>query len=162
MANDLGKIWATVAVGVVATACGYSSPYRSSGPSLSKAGVAIAVVGQRCYVNRTGEPYRTTVSDDELNVELRVDVRNQSSHTAVVEPQRMVVSEMVDGKRADLRSEDKDAVTLQPGESKTVSLRFGTAGDLDCHHELALDAGSAITVDGQPVSLDPVRFSAVD
>jgi hypothetical protein len=162
MAKDRRVSWTMVVFGLVATSCGYSAPYRSSGPALSKAGVEIAVVGQRCYVNRAADPYRTTVSDDELNLELRVDVKNQSGRTAVVEPQRMVVSEMADGKRTDLRSEDKGAVTLQPGEAKTVSLRFERTGDLDCRHELALDAGQAVTVDGQPVSLDPIRFSAVD
>lgn len=162
MARDLKMLWTAVALGVVVTSCGYSSPYRSSGPALSKAGVEITVLGQRCYVNRTAEPFRTTVSDDDLNVELRVDVKNQSNRTAVVEPQRVVVSEMADGKRVALRSDDKGAVTVQPGESKTVSLRFERTGDLDCRHELALDAGNAVTVDGQSVGLDPIRFSAVD
>src|ERR1039457_5087988 len=69
---------------VLAASCGYVAPYTSSGPSLSKEGVEIAIAGERCYVNRSAEQFPTTVGDDRLNLDLRLQVKNASNHTPVL------------------------------------------------------------------------------
>jgi hypothetical protein len=96
------------AVVICAASCGYVAPYTSSGPSLSKEGVEIAIAGERM----------------------------------VMHPRK------------------SEAISLQPGETQTISLNFEQSGELDCHHDLALEAGGAVEIEGGKVSFEPIRFLA--
>jgi hypothetical protein len=145
---------------VCAASCGYVAPYTSSGPSLSKEGVEIAIAGERCYVNRSAEPFPTTVDDDQLNLALRLQIKNKSSHVAVLTPDHVGLSETVAGARMVMHSVESGAISLQPGETKTISLNFEQSGALDCHHDLSLEAAGAVEIDGAKVSFEPIRFLA--
>jgi hypothetical protein len=151
-----------VVLGVCATSCAYAVPYRSSGPSFSKEGVEIAIAGERCFVNRSGEQFPTTVNDDQLNLDLRLQVKNDSKHIAVLSPDRVLLSEAVGGERTVMRPLESGAISFQPGESKLVSLDFEQSGALDCHHELTLDAVGVIKIEGGQVKIEPIRFLASD
>jgi hypothetical protein len=149
---------AVVVLGFAAS-CAYAVPYRSSGPSLSKEGVQIAIAGERCFVNRSGEEFPTTVDDDRLNLDLRLQVKNDTNHVAVLSEDRVLVSELVRGQRTAMRPREADALSLQPGETKVVSLYFEQAGELDCHHEMALEPQGAVAIDGKEVvKLEPIHF----
>jgi hypothetical protein len=143
-----------------AASCGYVAPYTSSGPSLSKEGVEIAIAGERCYVNRSAEPFPTTVNDDILNLALRLQIKNKSSHVAVLTPDHVSLSETVAGERTVMHPRESDAISLQPGETQTVSLNFEQSGALDCHHDLALEAAGAVEIEGGKISFEPIRFLA--
>jgi hypothetical protein len=150
-----------LSVGVVlAGSCGYVAPYTSSGPSLSKEGVEIAIAGERCYVNRSAEQFSTTVADDHFNLDLRLQVKNASSHVAVLSPDHVRLSETVGGERMVMQPRESEAITLQPGETKIVSLDFEQSGRLDCHQDLALETAGAVEIDGGKVSFEPIRFLA--
>ena len=148
------------AVVFCAASCGYVAPYTSSGPSLSKEGVEIAIAGERCYVNRRAEQFPTTVDDDHLNLDLRLQVKNESSHIAVLSPDRVRVSDTLDGERMVMQPRESEAISLQPGETKIVSLDFEQSGALDCHHDLALEAAGAVEIEGGKVTFAPIRFLA--
>ena len=145
------------AVAFSAASCGYVAPYSSSGPSLSKEGVEIAIAGERCYVNRSGEQYPTTVDDDHLNLDLRLQIKNKSSHVAVLTPDRVDLSETVAGERMVMHPRETEAISLQPGETKIIALAFEQSGTLDCQHDLALEAAGAVEIEGGKVSrADPL------
>jgi hypothetical protein len=148
------------AVGVCAASCGYVAPYTSSGPSLSKEGVEIAIAGERCYVNRSAEQFPTTVGDDQLNLALRLQIKNKSSHVAVLTPDHVGLSETVAGERTVMHPRESEAISLQPGETKIIALAFEQSGTLDCHHDLALEAAGAVEIEGGKVSFEPIRFLA--
>jgi hypothetical protein len=145
---------------ICAASCGYVAPYTSSGPSLSKEGVEIAIAGERCYVNRSAEPFPTTVDDDNLNLDLRLQIKNKSSHVAVLTPDHVGLSETVAGERMVMHPRKSEAISLQPGETQTISLNFEQSGELDCHHDLALEAAGAVEIEGGKVSFEPIRFLA--
>ena len=145
---------------VCAASCGYVAPYSSSGPSLSKEGVEIAIAGERCYVNRSGEQFPTTVDDGYLNLDLRLQIKNKSSLVAVLTPDHVGLSETVAGERIVMHPRESEAISLQPGETQTISLNFEQSGTLDCHHDLALEAADAVQIDGGKVSFEPIRFLA--
>lgn len=145
---------------VLAASCGYVAPYTSSGPSLSKEGVEIAIAGERCYVNRSAEQFPTTVGDDRLNLDLRLQVKNASNHIAVLSPDRVRLSETVGGERMVMQPRASETISLQPGETKMVSLDFEQSGTLDCHHDLALEAAGAVEIEGGKVNFEPIRFLA--
>ena len=148
------------AVVVSAASCGYVAPYTSSGPSLSKEGVEIAIAGESCYVNRSAEQFPTTVDDDQLNLALRLQIKNKSSHVAVLTPDHVGLSETLAGERMGMHPRESGAISLQPGETQTISLNFEQSGALDCHHHLALEAAGAVEIDGGKVSFEPIRFLA--
>jgi len=146
---------------VIGTAsCGYVAPYTSSGPSLSKEGVEIAIAGERCFVNRSAEQFPTTVDDDHLKLDLRLQVKNESNHIAVLSPKHVRLSETVGGERMVMQPRESEAISLQPGEVKMVSLDFEQSGALDCHHELALEAAGAVDIEGGKVNFEPIHFLA--
>lgn len=145
---------------VCAASCGYVAPYSSSGPSLSKEGVEIAIAEERCYVNRSGEQFPTTVDDDHLNLDLRLQIKNKSSHVAVLTPDHVDLSETVAGERMVMHPRESEAISLQPGETKIIALAFEQSGKLDCHHDLALEAAGAVEIEGGKVSFEPIRFLA--
>ena len=142
--------------------CGYAAPYRSSGPALSKEGVEIAIAGQRCYVNRSAEQFPTTVNDDQLNLAMRLQIQNKASRPAVLSLDSFRLSQSIGGERTVMMPRESDGLSLQPGETKIVSLDFEQSGVLDCHHEMALDADGAVKMEGGQVNLDPIRFLATD
>jgi uncharacterized protein CbrC (UPF0167 family) len=149
------------AVVVCAASCGYLAPYTSSGPSLSKEGVEIAIAGERCYVNRSADQFHTTVDDDYLNLDLRLQIKNNSSHVAVLTPDHVGLSETVAGEHMVMHPRESEAISLQPGETKIVALAFEQQSDtLDCHHDLALEAAGAVEIEGGKVSFEPIRFLA--
>ena len=142
-----------------AASCGYAAPYTSSGPSVSKEGVQIAITGERCFVNRGAEQFPTTVDDDRLNLDLRLQVRNDTDHVAILSEDHVLLSEIVRGERTAMRPREAVAVPLQPGGTKVVSLYFEQSGDLDCHHQMALEPQDAVAIDGkQVVNFEPIRF----
>jgi hypothetical protein len=143
-----------------AASCGYVAPYTSSGPSLSKEGVEIVIAGERCYVNRSAEQFPTTVDDDQLNLALRLQIKNTSSHVAVLTPDHVGLSETVAGERMVMHPRESEAISLQPGETQTISLNFQQSGAFDCHHDLALEAAGAVEIEGGKVSFEPIRFLA--
>ena len=143
-----------------AASCGYVAPYSSSGPSLSKEGVEIAIAGESCYVNRSAEQFPTTVDDDQLNLALRLQIKNKSSHVAVLTPDHVGLSETLAGERMVMHPRESAAISLQPGETQTISLNFEQSGALDWHHHLALEAAGAVEIDGGKVSFEPIRFLA--
>jgi hypothetical protein len=143
-----------------AASCGYVAPYSSSGPSLSKEGVEIAIAGERCYVNRSAEQYPTTIDDDSLNLDLRLQIKNKSRHVAVLTPDHVDLSETVAGERMVMHPRESEAISLQTGETKIIALSFEQSGTLDCHHDLALEAAGAVEIEGGKVSFEPIRFLA--
>jgi hypothetical protein len=151
---------AIVVLGLAAS-CGYAAPYTSSGPSLSKEGVQIAIAGKRCFVNRSGEQFPTTVDDDLLNLDLNLQVKNDTKHAARLSPDRVLLSETVSGESTVMRPREFEAISLQPGETKVVSLHFEQSGKLDCHHEMALEPQDAVETDGkQSARFETIRFLA--
>ena len=144
-------------LGFVAS-CGYAAPYSSSGSAMSKEGVNIAITGERCFVNRSADQFPTTVNDDRLGLGLRLQVKNEASHTAVLSLDHLRVSETMGGNRQVMQPLESGALELAPGETKTVSLDFEQEGELDCHHDMALEAADAIAIEGGLVHVEPIRF----
>jgi hypothetical protein len=144
----------------IAASCGYVAPYTSSGPSLSKEGVEVAIAGELCYVNRSAEQFPTTVNDDHLNLDLRLQVKNASNHIAVLSPDHVRLSETVGGERMVMQPRESATISLQPWETTIVSLGFEQSGGFDCHHDLALEAAGAVEIEGGKVSFEPIHFLA--
>src|SRR5512142_772267 len=71
-------------IGGLLWGCAYSAPYQTSGPTVAKEGVRVAIAGDRCYVNRTAEQFPTNVGADRLHVDVELAVTNDSSEMATL------------------------------------------------------------------------------
>ena len=145
----------------LATSCGYTAPYMSSGPAVSQEGVVISLAGERCYVNRTADPYPSVVDDDVLHVDLSLQVKNQSNRAAMLDLDGFRLTEGEGAQRAVMHARESGSLSLAPGESRLVALEFAYTTALDCHHDLALDAQDAIAIAGKPVELASIHFLPV-
>jgi len=129
---------------------------------MSQEGIQVAIVGERCYVNRSGEAFPTTVSDDQLNLAMRVQIQNGASHTAALSMDKIRLSETTGGAPTTMAPRERESLSLLPGATTVVLLDFEQSGALDCHHEMSLDLGTALRIEGGQVSLEPIRFLASD
>lgn len=153
--------WFTLsALAMGGAACGYSQPYRTSGPVLANEGVEVSVAGERCTVNRTAEMFPTTVRDDQLDLSVDLQLKNESDNPVLLAPDRLQMSEKRGGADVTMRPLQSGIVTVLPGETRHVPLEFQQRGDLDCHHELSLDPSSAVQMGGRKVALQPIHFTA--
>ncbi len=148
----------SLAAAGLAASCGYTAPYQNSGPALSQEGVKIALVGERCYVNRSGEQYPTTIVDDELHVGVDLKVTNQSDQVATLALENFQLEETAGGEHAVMHPQESGSVALSPGQSTDVALDFADKAELDCHHDLKLDSQGAIAIQGRPASLASIHF----
>ena len=101
---------------------------------------------------------RPRSNDDRLSLGLRLQVKNEASHAAVLSLDHLRVSETVGGERQVMPPLESGALELAPGETKTVSLDFEQEGELDCHHDMVLEAAGAIAIEGGAVNIEPIRF----
>jgi hypothetical protein len=75
----------SLAASVLAASCGYTAPYQTSRPVVTNQGVEIALAGEQYYLNRTSEQFPTSVNDDQLRVDVKLDVVNQSDRPATLD-----------------------------------------------------------------------------
>ena len=133
--------------------------YQAPAPTVSKAGVAVSVVSkERCFISRDGEKFPTPANDERFNLDMKVRFDNDSNRVVVVTPERLRLAGDADGKRTEMSPTQGGDVSLQPRESQTVALQFRRTGALDCHHPLELETAQAVTMDGKPIGLDPIRL----
>jgi hypothetical protein len=159
MNNKKLHVLSLIGAGITAS-CGYTAPYETSGPALSKEGVQITVAGEQCYLNRSTEEFPTTVDDGVLHVGLKLQVANHSDRPAVVSRDGFHLEETMGSAHAVMQPEQSGSVTLSPGQSTELLLDFTHASEmgLDCHQDLALNAGGAVAIEGRPTTLASIRF----
>jgi hypothetical protein len=146
-----------IAAGVTAS-CGYTAPYHSSGPALSREGVQISLTAEQCYNNRFDEQYPTALSDDELHVGVRLNVINRSNHVAILVPAAFQLEENEGNEHTVMRPAETGSLSLPPGQSTDLILNFAEEAKYDCRHDLVLDAHHAIALEGKPVHLASIHF----
>lgn len=149
-----------LAVSVIAgslSGCAYSTPYQTSGPTVAKEGVRVAIAGDRCYVNRTAEQFPTNVNDDRLHVDVELAVTNNAKEAATLSLDQFHLADArTNATVAPLAS---GQVSLAPSETKLVPLAFEeAAGNVDCHHDFAIAAQGAVSLEHQPVTLASIHF----
>jgi len=138
--------------------CGYTVPYQTSGPALSANGVQVRLLGDRCYVNRSGEQFPTSVDDDRLGIDVRLQIDNTSALPAQVSLGRFELADGAAPGSGVISPYEAEMVTLSPGETRTVGLEFETQTTLDCRHSFALDVNDAVAIAGKRVDLAAIRF----
>jgi hypothetical protein len=139
----------------VTSACALKPPVRNSGPSISREGVQLAVVKQRCQ--QLSDPDQT---EDLAELIVEVQVHNPTSVAATV---RRGEFRLIGDDRFALKTSTGGAsepLTVAPGSDQSFELRFMARGAFECAKELRLDPGGGVISRDHPVDLPPVRFVA--
>jgi len=112
-------------------------------------------------VNRSGEQFPTTVDDDRLGIDVKLQIENASLLPAQVSLGRFKLADGAKPGTGVISPHEAEMVTLSPGETRTVGLEFETDETLDCRHSFALDVSGAVAIEGERVDLAAIRFHPV-
>ena len=130
-------------------------PMRSSGPSVSREGVQVAVTRQRC--SETVEPDYPGNDLTEEVLEVRVRNGTPTQLTVHRDAFRLVTP---DGYSLEtLTLGVGDPMTIAGGETRAFELRYMTRGSLQCAREMRLETGRGITSGANSVEVGSVRFT---
>lgn len=142
-----------ILVAAVTPACALKPPVRNSGPAVSREGVQLAVLKQRC-----GQFSDPDQNEDLAEVILEVQVHNPTREAATV---RRTDFRLIGDERFALQTLSWGAIdplTVAPGSDQTFELRFMARGALECAKEMRLDPGAGVLSKNQPLKLGPVSF----
>jgi len=137
----------------VTSACAFRPPVQSSGPSISREGIAVAVVGQRCEQGR--EPDR---ANQLAEVTVLVRVHNPTRDAATI---HRTDFRLVGDERYALSTRTWGAaepIRVEPGSDQTFDLRFMARGAFECAKEIRLDPGPGVVARDRAVTLPAVSF----
>ncbi|MEP6652354.1 MAG: hypothetical protein ABJA82_03290 [Myxococcales bacterium] len=137
----------------LAPACALKPPARNAGPSISREGVQMAVVNQRC--GQFSDPDQT---EDLAEVIVEVQIHNPTREPAIV---RRSDFRLIGDERYALKAltwHAIDPITVAPGSDGMFELRFMARGAVECAKEMRLDPQGGIVTNNQPLKLDPVSF----
>lgn len=140
--------------------CAWDAGYqKTAGPTLSRDGVEVRVVGQECYLNRSADEV-VRIDGDQLDIKVKLQVRNDTNVSLTVYPEEitLVDSEVQGGPST--QSHPASAFTVDPGASKRFALWFTKEGELDCSAELALQLGRSVTLQGSPVAMPVLNLAS--
>jgi hypothetical protein len=145
---------ATFGFAALAPACGLRPPVQNSGATRTPEGIEVAVVRQSC-----SQTVETEQPGNDL-VEATVEVQIRNTTPAAITVHR-------DGFR--LGAPDGSAIrtstwfaseplSVDPGQTQTVQLRFMSRGGLSCSKEMALESPAAITRGTEAVKIGAITF----
>lgn len=150
--------WCLLVSSLSVASCGYSTPYRSSGPAISKAGVEVRLAGERCYVNRSAEQFPTVADDDRLHLDVNLQIANTTPKPVQVSLDRFQLVESTPTEQVVMRPRERDVLTLSPSETRNIALDFESDTSLDCRHDFSLAANDAVALEGARVDVRPLDF----
>ena len=144
---------------ILTTGCAYGGPYKTSGPSLSEQGVQVSVAGARCYVNREDEPYPDVIDQDQADLDVKLQIKNDSGQVAEISEGRIRLAES-DTSTTAAPPEQSGVISVPPGATTQVPLKFEPSGVDSCRHAFALEMADSVDLAGSPIALSPIRFGA--
>jgi hypothetical protein len=158
--KNQSRLSLAAAIVSLATGCGYSAPYQTSGPSLSSQGVEVGIAGVSCYVNRSADPFLQGVAPDILGLDLKVEVKNNSGQAAQISEARMRLADPAAPAAEALTPEKSEIVAVSPGETKDIPLSFRTSDVLSCHHGFQLVLADSVELGASPIAFSPISIVA--
>jgi hypothetical protein len=150
----------TIAIAFLTAACGSSTPYTMSGASFSSQGVDVDLAKASCYVNRSADMYLEGVTPDRLGLDLKLQIKNGSDQVANLSEARILLLDAAVRATQVLTPEKPEVVSIPPGMTKQVQLRFTTSDDLSCRHGFELVLADSVDLGGTPMALSPIRLAA--
>ena len=141
-------------LGVLGPGCALAPPFKTSGPSVSRQGVQLAVTRQRCDQVQEPDEYGW----DLVEATLEVEIRNVTLAKLTV---RRDAFRLLGTDGTALKTQTWGAaepLTIDGGATGTFEVRFMTRGGLECAGEMALDVDAGLALPDGPVKIGSVKF----
>lgn len=140
---------------LTAWGCYDSAFVRNDGP-VSARGVKVSLVGQRCQFAPDPEAGPAGAGfPNRLDLGVRVAIENGTQDPLTVEPENL---RLLVGTTWDAPVQWPKPLTLGPGATANIEVRFKRRGAAGCGSNLALGFPHALLDGGRPVELGPVGF----
>ena len=148
------------AFAILVAGCAYGGPYKTSGPSLSEQGVQVNVAWVRCYVNREDDPFPDVIEQDQADLDLKLQIKNDSDQAAEISEGRIRLAETDAPATAAAPPEQSGVISVPPGATTQVPLKFEPSGVDSCRHAFAVEMADSVDLAGSPIALSPIKFAA--
>jgi len=131
--------------------CADKSPFRVD-PPVNAQGISAALVSQNCDLEQDLEQQSSFVQDTLLTLQ----ITNQSPSAATFDSEKVRLAWSKQTSGPDLRHQ---IGTIKAGDHTRVQLHFTLKGpDAACNNQTTLTLNDAISLDGKPVVLAPIKF----
>ena len=145
------RIWPALASLGLVLGCSDKTFFRAD-PPVSSQGLTMALVDQGCDLDQDPEVASAYVQDTMITVQ----VTNSSPAAATVDSSHVRLAWNKQSIAPDSRAE---SVVVKPAGSTRVQLHFTPKGtDAACNNAMTLSWNDAVTVDGKPVTVPPLKF----
>ena len=158
--KTLFKLSLASAIVSMATGCGYSAPYQTSGPSLSSQGVQVGIAGVGCYVNWGADMFLEGLEPGRLGLDLKLEVKNDTRQIATISEGRMRLVDPAAPAAQAVTPDKAEVASIRPGETKTLPVSFTTEKVLSCHHGFELVLADSVQLGASPLVLNPISVIA--
>jgi hypothetical protein len=138
---------------------GCASSQTTAGPTLSRDGVEVRVIGQECYVNRSADE-EVRIVGDRLDIKVMLQLSNGTDSDLTVHPLEITLSDSEVEGEPSLQTHPASSFNLAPGQSKRFAVAFTRGGELDCSAQLALRLGQSVIVRGSAVAMPVLNLAS--
>lgn len=142
---------------VPACAMTWLPPARTTGPSVSREGVQVAVLAQVCAQADNPED---SLDEDHADLQVRVEVHNAAADQVTAYPERFRLVAPGEEVLKPVTWSGDDSVPLQPNETRSFRLRFLPFGWRQCHLEMRLESSDGVTLGGKALRIGVITFVA--
>jgi hypothetical protein len=132
------------AVVLIASGCGYGVPYTNPGPAWSFQGLQVGIAGTSCSARQDRGPMVDANDKTQDFFDLELKLRNSSGQVEKLSEERLRLLDYTAPARYALTPENAQVVSVAPGETKDLRLRFSTKDGIDCQDAFELLLGGAI------------------
>ena len=149
--NQTFKVGWLIVSATAGLGCASKAFFRAD-PPVNAQGLSVALIDQGCDLDQDAEIPGAFVQDTMVAVQ----VTNASPAPVRIETDK---ARLAWNRQSAAPDQRPDVVTLNPGQGARVQLHFTPKGpDVACNNPLTLAWNDAVTIDGKPISLPPLRF----
>ncbi len=129
---------------LLASGCGYGAPYTNPDPSWTIQGLQVGIAGASCSARQDRGPMVEANDKSQDFFDLELKLKNSSGQVARLSEGRLRVLDYSAPAHHALTPEHAQVVSVAPGETKDLRLRFSTNDGIDCQDAFELLLGGAI------------------
>jgi hypothetical protein len=133
------------------SACATTAPHREAGPPFSVQGLRLRIADVGCSVTEGGS-LTGYVEPSQRVFDLKLQIKNDSGRVARFSERRIRLVDSSAPAAPPLTPDQAEVVSVFPGETTELPVRFTTGGRLDCSHDFNLLLADAVQLVEPPAA----------
>lgn len=140
-----------VSAAFLISACATTAPHREAGPPFSVQGLQLRIADVGCSVTEGVSPSGYPEPSQKV-FDLKLQIKNDSGRVARFSERRIQLVDSSAPAASPLTPDQAEVVSVFPGETAELPVRFTTGGRLDCSHGFNLVLADAIQLAEPPAA----------